>query len=82
MTKFLSAGAAVLLIAAIAVPAMAEGPRASSENHWPGMQIAEPAPQYALSSPPQYAAGPPARYVWEQGYDHGGKWRGHWTLVQ
>jgi hypothetical protein len=21
------------------------------------------------------------RLVWKEGYDHGGKWRGHWVLV-
>lgn len=82
MKNFLFAGAAVLLTAAIAAPAMAEGPRASSENHWPGMQTSEPAPQYAVGSVPEYRAGSAPHYVLEESYDHGGKWRSHWTLVQ
>ena len=82
MKNFLFAGAAALLTAAIVAPAMAEGPRASSENHWPGMQTGEPAPQYAVAPVPQYTAGSAPHYVLEQGYDHGGKWRSHWALVQ
>lgn len=79
MRKLLVAGAAMLLGAGIAVPAMAEGPRASSENHWPGMQSAE-TPN--LQQSPQYTTASPPHYVLEQGYDHGGKWHEHWTLVQ
>ena len=81
MKRFLFAGAAMLLGAAVAAPAMAEGPRASSENHWPGMQTAETAPQYEAGALPQYAVAPQPHYVWQEGYDHGGRWHGHWRLV-
>lgn len=80
MRNLLFAGAAMLLGAAIATSAMAEGPRPSSENHWPGMASAEAA-QYGARAASQYAPAEP-RYVWQEGYDHGGKWHGHWTLVQ
>ena len=79
MKHFLFAGAALLLTAASVAPAMAEGPRASSENHWPGMQSYQT--QY-LERAPQYAHGSAPHYVLEEGYDHGGKWRSHWELVQ
>ena len=82
MRKFLFAGAGMLLGAALAVPAMAEGPRPSSENHWPGMVSGETAPQYATGSVPEYAPAAEPHYVWQEGYDHGGKWHGHWMLVQ
>jgi hypothetical protein len=77
MKSFLLAGAALLLGATIVAPAMAEGPRASSENHWPGMQSV---PQYyPADSQPQYVQ---PQYVWQEGYDRGGKWHGHWQLAQ
>jgi hypothetical protein len=64
MKSFLLAGTALLLGVAIVAPAMAEGPRASSENHWPGMQ----------SMPQYYPAASQPHYVWQEGYDRGGKW--------
>ena len=82
MRNFLFAGAAVLLSAATVAPAIAQGPRPSSENHWPGMmENAETAPPLADDSAPQYIAGSQPGYVWQEGYEHG-KWHGHWTLVQ
>ena len=82
MKHFVFAGAAVLLTAAVAVPAMAQGPRPSSENHWPGMmQNAETARPLAAGAAPQYTDGSEPQYLWQEGYEHG-KWHGHWTLVQ
>jgi hypothetical protein len=80
MRGLLFTGAAMLLGTAIVAPAMAEGPRASSENHWPGMQNA-PTPALGATMMPQYAPAEP-HYVWQEGYDRRGDWRGHWTLVQ
>ena len=82
MRSFLVAGAAMLLGAAVAAPAMAEGPRPSSENNWPGMTNAQPAPQYAVGAAAQYPQAVAPHYVWQEGYDRGGKWHGHWALVQ
>jgi hypothetical protein len=76
MKSFLLAGTALLLGVAIVAPAMADGPRASSENHWPGMQSI---PQYY---PTAFQPAFQPNYVWQEGYDRGGKWRGHWQLVQ
>ena len=82
MRNLLFVGAATLLAAAIAVTAMAQGPRPSSENHWPGMmENAETAPQLAYDAAPQYAPGSEPQYLWQEGYEHG-KWHGHWRLVQ
>ena len=82
MKKFLFAGAASLISAALALPAMAAGSRASSENHWPGMQSAVPAAPVTAGPSTQYTPVTQPHYVWQEGYDHGGKWHGHWALVQ
>jgi len=82
MRKLLFAAAAMLSGVAIVVPALAEGPRASSENHWPEMTTTETAPQYAIGAASQYAPAAQPHYVWQEGYDRRGDWRGHWALVQ
>ena len=82
MRGLLFAGTAMLLGAAIVAPAMAEGPRASSENHWPGMQNAPAVPALGAVALPQYAPAAEPHYVWQEGYDRRGDWRGHWILVQ
>jgi hypothetical protein len=70
MKAWLFAGAAILVAASALAPmARADGPRASSENNWSGIRDAAPA-----QSAPQY--------VWQEGYDHGGKWHGHWVIVR
>jgi hypothetical protein len=56
----------------------AAGPRPSSENNWPGMTDAD-AGVGNVAAAPQNAA---PHYVWQEGYDHGGKWHGHWVLIQ
>ena len=35
---------------------------------------------YPVYQEPQAAPAP--HYVWQEGYDRGGKWHGHWALVQ
>ncbi|HEX3952633.1 MAG TPA: hypothetical protein VHW90_03600 [Stellaceae bacterium] len=78
--RWVAAAALVLAVGALAPVAHAEGPRASSGNNWSGMgPPAAAVPVYAVATP---TAAPAPRYVWEEGYDHGGKWHGHWTLVQ
>jgi hypothetical protein len=81
---WLASAAMLLAVTTAASAAQPAGPRASSENNWPGMsypaanQLAA-APAAAPAVEPQPAA---PHYVWQEGYDHGGKWHGHWTLVQ
>jgi hypothetical protein len=84
MRAWLYAGAAILLATSALAPVAqaTEGPRAASENSWPGMMTNAGA-GYPVASP--QAAAPRAtapHYVWQEGYDRGGKWHGHWTLVQ
>ena len=74
MQNLMLAGAVSLLVMGSLISAAgAAGPRASSE-------VAIPAP--TQSEEPAYNNGTAPHYVWQQGYDHGGKWRGHWVLVQ
>jgi hypothetical protein len=75
MKAWLFAGAAMLVAASTLAPtARAEGPRPSSENNWPGIGDANTVPPDAVQSAPHY--------VWQEGYDRGGKWHGHWVLVR
>ena len=60
------------LLLAGAAGAHAEGPRTSSGTGWAG--ISQPLP-------PATSAGEP-HFVWQEGYDHAGKWRGHWVVVR
>jgi hypothetical protein len=59
---------------AAAPTARLDGPRASSGENWPGMSEASVKP---VAAAPQTAP----QYVWVEGYDHGGKWHGHWVLT-
>lgn len=64
------------LVAAVSLsPAMAQGPKPSGGNTWPGIS------QRVVPSSPS-AATTNAHYEWRSGYDHYGIWRGHWVLVQ
>src|SRR4029078_672316 len=75
MKAWLFAGAAMLVAANTLVPtAQAAGPRASSENNWPGMMDANGGPPAAAHSA--------THYVWQEGFDRGGKWHGHWVLAR
>jgi hypothetical protein len=66
--------AAVLFMAGAAVSAArADGPRPASGNNWRGMASAE-TPYTTTAAPPHYE--------WQEGYDHGGKWHGHWVVVR
>ncbi len=42
---------------------------------------ASQAQQGASSRGRQAASSQGQHYVWREGYDHGGKWRGHWVLA-
>jgi hypothetical protein len=76
-----AAAVALAAVNAPSLPAWADGPRPSSENNWPGMTNAVPTPPAAVATAPAQQAAAP-RYVWQEGYDHGGKWHGHWVTVQ
>ena len=83
MKALLLTAAAVVAVSAMAVSARAEGPRASSEHNWPGMTDPNAVTGYAYpvyQVPSQPAAA--RQFTWREGYDHGGKWHGHWTLMQ
>jgi len=75
--KALWCGATALtLVAAVSLsPAMAQGPKPSGGNAWPGIS------QRVVPSSPS-AATTNAHYEWRSGYDHHAKWRGHWVLVE
>jgi hypothetical protein len=79
--SLLAASAMLLAVTALAPVAWAEGPRASSENNWPGIASADsaapPVANGAAPSAPEAAR----HYVWQEGYENGGKWHGHWILV-
>ena len=82
MKRWLIAGAAIMLAAgALAPVARAQGPRPSSENRWPGISNADiGAGEPAAASPYGFGAAP--QYVWQEGYDRGGKWRGRWVPIR
>jgi len=54
--------------------ARADDPRQPPQSYLPGTNY----PDAAASSVP----GPQAHYVWQQGYERSGEWRGHWVLVR
>jgi hypothetical protein len=76
MKTLLLAGAALaLLTATIFSPAMAQGPKLSGGNTWPGIsQRVDPDASIAAAATP--------RYELQYGYDKHATWRGHWVLVR
>jgi hypothetical protein len=72
----LFAGAALALVTAVNFsPAMAQGPKLSGGNTWPGIsQRVDPDGSTAAATTP--------RYEWQYGYDKHPAWRGHWVLVR
>ena len=76
MKTLLLAGAALALLTAVNFsPAMAQGPKLSGGNTWPGIsQRAEPSASTTSAATP--------RYELQYGYDKHGRWRGHRVLVR
>ena len=76
MKTLLLAGVAVALLAAVSLsPAMAQGPKLSGGNTWPGIsQRVDPGASSAVATTP--------RYDLQYGYDKHATWRGHWVLVR
>ena len=76
MKTLLLAGATLALLTAVNfASAMAQGPKPSDDNAWPGIsQRVDPgAPTAAAATP---------RYELQYGYDKHAEWRGHWVLVR
>jgi len=75
MKPWLFAASAMLLAFSARAPmARADDPRQPPQSYLPGTNY----PDAAASSVP----GPQAHYVWQQGYERSGEWRGHWVLVR
>ena len=76
MKPLLFAGAALALLTAVNFsPAMAQGPKLSGGNTWPGIsQRVDPDGSTAAATTPSYE--------WQYGYDKHAAWRGHWVLVR
>ena len=76
MKTLLLAGATLALLTAANIsPAMAQGPKPSGGNTWPGIsrRVDPGAPTAAAATP---------RYELQYGYDKHAEWRGHWVLVR
>ncbi|GEM_PF-3023292 len=92
--KLIVAAAAILATSALISPAMADGPRASSEHaipasppvtvaQAPGWAGPKASSEHAIPPEAEPVRAPAApHYVLQGGYDHGGKWHDHWVLVQ
>ena len=72
--RFLASAAAVSASGVFA-PAIAQGPKLSGGNTWPG--ISE-----RVDTSSANAAATTAHYEYQYGYDKHGAWRGHWILVR
>ena len=76
MKTLLLAGATIALLTAVNfAPAMAQGPKASDDNAWPGIS-------QRVDTSSANAATTTAHYEYQYGYDKHGAWRGHWLLVR
>jgi hypothetical protein len=94
MKMFLSAASAVALAASVSLaPALADGPKASGNNGWPGMSLpsvmamANPSPaalrpKASGSNLPVTAAATP-HWEWQYHYvGHHAMWRPGWVRVE
>lgn len=80
--KLFAAALALTVAGGLTATAMADesdGPRASSDHTW--SDAAYPGAVEPMAVPQAAAPAATPHYVWEQGYENGGKWRGHWELV-
>ena len=74
-TLSVASAALMLLVAASLAPAIAQGPKLSDDNAWPGIS------QHVNSGSPN-AVTTTSHYEYQYGYDHHARWRGHWVLVR
>jgi hypothetical protein len=71
----LGAAALALVSAEYLSPALAQGPKPSGGNAWPGIsELVDTGSSQALKTT--------AHYEYQYGYDHHGRWRGQWILVR
>ena len=76
MKTLLLAGATLALLTAVNfASAMAQGPKPSDDNAWPGIS-------QRVDTGAANAAAATAHYEYQYGYDKHGAWRGHWVLVR
>jgi hypothetical protein len=76
MKILLLTGATVVLLTAVTLaPAMAQRPKPSDDNAWPGIS-------QRLDTGAANAAAATAHYEYQYGYEKHGAWRGHWVLVR
>jgi hypothetical protein len=76
MKTLLLVGAALALLTAVNFPpAMAQGPKLSGGNTWPGIS-------QRVDPDASTAAGATPRYELQYGYDKHAAWRSHWVLVR
>ena len=76
MKTLLLASATVALLTTVNFsPAMAQGPKASDNNAWPGIS-------QRVDTGSANAAATTAHYEYRYGYDKHAAWRGHWVLVR
>jgi hypothetical protein len=70
------AGATLALLTTVNFsPAMAQGPKLSGGNTWPGIS-------QRVDTGSANPAATPAHYEYQYGYDKHAAWRGHWVLAR
>jgi hypothetical protein len=74
-TLSVATAALALAVAANLAPAVAQGPKTSGGNAWPGIsqRVASGSPNAVVTTP---------HYEYRYGYDHHARWQAHWVLVQ
>jgi hypothetical protein len=72
---YVGAAAFALTAAVNLSPALAQGPKLSGGNAWPGMS-------QPLTTPFSPAVTSAGHYEYRYGYDRRGAWRGHWIFVR
>jgi hypothetical protein len=74
-TLSIATAALTLAVAANLAPAVAQGPKPSDDNAWPGISR-------RVDAGSANAVTTTLRSGYQYGYDHHGAWRGHWVLVR
>jgi hypothetical protein len=81
MMKALLSAAGLVGLAIVTVSPMAQAAQQQSTPAYAVPETATPAERTATYvAAPQAPAG--AHYVWVEGYEKGGEWRGRWVLVR
>jgi hypothetical protein len=76
MKSLLLAGSTLVLLTAVGLsPSMAQGPKLSGGNTWPGIsQSSDSGASTAVAATPHYEL--------QYGYDKHARWRGHWVPIR